>query len=169
MLVENKVHVGMADIHVTSVPTLFTCLGLGSCIGLCVLDPTAAVAGSIHIMLPEAFKNRPVDKIGKFADIGIPELMRMMEAAGATKNRLVAAYSGGASVFQFGKGTPGAQEIGARNANAVKSAVEGLRLKVMGLDVGGTCGRTMTFDSSTGEIKVKTAKAGEGLLCVLKR
>lgn len=168
MLVENKIHVGMAEIHIAQVPTLFTCLGLGSCIGLCVVDPKKLIAGSIHVMLPEAFKNRPIDKVGKFADTGVPELIKMLDEAGADRSRLIAAYSGGASVFQFGTGNPGSQEIGARNALAVKAQVQQFRLKVLGTDVGGTSGRTMTFDSSTGVVKVKTAKAGESVLCVLK-
>ena len=169
MLVEKKSFVGMAQIQIASVPTVFTCLGLGSCIGLCVIDRSIGVAGMIHIMLPAAFKNRPVDKIGKFADTGIPEMIRLLEAAGASKSRLVAAYAGGASVFKFGTGTEGAQDIGGRNAASVRSLLESLRLPVLGVDVGGSGGRTIFFDSGTGEVRVKAVKSGENTLCVLRR
>ncbi|MCG9894172.1 MAG: chemotaxis protein CheD, partial [Fimbriimonadaceae bacterium] len=111
-----RLNANMGDIHVTREPAILTALGLGSCIGLTVMCPRTRVAGMIHIMLPAAFAGRPMDKVGKYADTGIVELMDQMRAAGAGPS-LVWAYAGGAQVFQLGKGQ--GLEIGRRNAEAV--------------------------------------------------
>lgn len=160
--------VGMADIQTVKGPGLFTCLGLGSCIGFCALDPTANVAGMVHIMLPEQFRDKPVDKPGKFADTGIAALIEAMEKLGASRSRLVCAMAGGAQVFKFGANVGSRLDIGARNSAAVEAQVKKLGLKVIGKDVGGNAGRTMTLDAATGEVKVRTVSQEEKLLCRLR-
>lgn len=161
--------VGMADIHSTKGPAVYTCLGLGSCIGLAFLDPHSDVSGMIHIMLPEKFPNRPVDKPGKYADTGIEELMAQLDKLGARKGALRLAYAGGAQVFKFGAGNPDSKlEVGARNAKAVKEILSNLGLRPLAVDVGGSVGRTVTFCTTTGEFKVRTVNGGEKLLCKLR-
>lgn len=160
--------VGMADIHVLKGPGLFTCLGLGSCIGFCALDPVTNIAGMVHVMLPEAFPDKPVDKQGKFADTGIPALIAALEKLGANRSRLVCAMAGGAQVFKFGASVSSKLDIGARNAEAVSEQVRKLGLRVIAKDVGGNSGRTVTLDSETGEVKVRTVSQQEKLLCKLR-
>lgn len=159
--------VGMAEIHVSTGPAQFTCLGLGSCIGLALLDPQAKVTGMIHIMLPAAFPDRPVDKVGKFADTGITELIDRLKKIGAVPSRLIAAYCGGAQVFQMGNGES-KMDIGIRNAAAVQEILKKLNIKVVAQDVGGNSGRTMIYDSESGNITVRTVLGGERVLCTLK-
>ena len=169
MEVQNQLVVGMSEIQVASGPTRYTCLGLGSCIGLCALDPFSGVSGAIHVMLPEAFPNRPVDRPGKFADTGLPELLHLMELAGAIRSKIIAAYAGGASVFQYGTGVPGVQDVGHRNAEAVRKVARELGINVIAHDTGGSNGRTIYMQSDTGEMVVKTISAGERVLCSLRR
>lgn len=160
--------VGMAELVVVKGDAIFNCLGLGSCIGLLATDIDAGVSGMVHIMLPEAFANKPVDKIGKFADTGIPELIRQIEAKGGNKARLKLAYAGGAHVFKFSNGSDNKIEVGNRNIEAVEKQLKLLGLKPVATDVGGSQGRTVTYDSSTGIYKVKTISQGEKVLCTLK-
>ncbi len=169
-MVSQQVLVGMAEIQVVKGESKLVCLGLGSCIGLLFHDPLSKVSGMVHIMLPESFPNKPVDKIGKFANTGIDELLSQFVAAGGSKSRIRVAYSGGAQVFKFGNGTGGNSnlEIGARNGEAVKQHLVRLGLKAEKFDVGGNSGRTVSFDPLSGEFKVKTVVTGEKLLCILK-
>ena len=95
-MVAQSVMVGMAEIQVLKGTGTFSCLGLGSCIGLCLLDPSNNVGGMAHVMLPEAFPDRPVEKRGKFADTAVPELLEQMLKAGAKKEKILAAIAGGA-------------------------------------------------------------------------
>lgn len=164
-----KFLVGMADIHVSKGPAQYTCLGLGSCIGLALYCPESGVSGMIHIMLPEAFKDREIDKIGKFADTGIPELLDRMKKMGANTGRLKCAYAGGAQVFKFGDASASKLDVGKRNAEAVHLILENLRLRPVAHDTGGNSGRTVIFITESGEITVRTVSAGESRLCNFKK
>ncbi|MCX7799492.1 MAG: chemotaxis protein CheD [Fimbriimonadales bacterium] len=160
--------VGMAEIQVSKEGPLFVCLGLGSCIGLAAYDPVARVAGMVHVMLPAAFADKPVDKPGKFADTGVSAMLEQMARLGASKSRIVVAMAGGAQVFNFGSGNSGRLDIGKRNADAVEEQVRLLGLRCLGKDVGGNQGRTMTFDSGSGLVKVRTVTSMERALCNLR-
>lgn len=160
--------VGLADIKVHQGPALFTCLGLGSCIGFAAFDPKTEVAGMIHIMLPEMFPGKPLEKPGKFADTGIPALLESMEGMGAERSRLVVAYAGGAQVFKFGASAENRMDVGTRNGAAVEELVKKLRLRVLAHDIGGNAGRTVSLCTRSGELRVRTVSAGEKLLCNLR-
>lgn len=164
-----QINVGIAEIAVTKEAATLVCLGLGSCIGVCAYDAASKVAGMIHIMLPEQFPGRPLEKPGKFADTGIPELLRLMRASGADPSRLQVAYAGGAQVFKFGADTASKLDVGARNCVAVEQHVKQAGLKPLAIDVGGSSGRTLTFDTTTGEIRSRTIAGGEKILCTFRR
>jgi chemotaxis protein CheD len=160
--------VGMAEIHVHQGPALYSCIGLGSCIGLVAHCPASGVSGMIHVMLPEAFKDKPIDKPGKFVDVGLPEMVKLMAAKGANPNRLVAAYAGGAQVFKIGADVSSRLDIGKRNAEAVKTLLEQLRIRTVAHDVGGSNGRTVTVDIASLTVKVRSINEGEKILCNLR-
>ena len=69
--------------------------GLGSCIGLALIDPTTGVAGMAHIVLPESQDSDR--EPGKFADLAVPALIAQMQKAGAMLRRLDAVMAGGAA------------------------------------------------------------------------
>lgn len=145
----------------------FVCLGLGSCIGVAALDLASGVGGMLHVMLPEAFAGKTDEKPGKFADTGIPAFVAELERAGASRRRLKVALAGGAQVFKFGEAAGTRMEIGARNAAAVVAALSLLGLRAASQDTGGTKGRTMTMDTETGEVRLKTLGQEERRLCSL--
>jgi chemotaxis protein CheD len=166
--VGSAVLVGMADIQVVKGNGLLSCLGLGSCIGLCGLDPVANVAGMVHVMLPQAFQGKGLEKPGKFADTGIPALIEAMLKAGADRSRLRFAMAGGAQVFKFSANTESKLDIGSRNAQAVQEVIRTLGLRIVAHDTGGSVGRTVSFTTETGIYTVKTVTSGETTLCNLR-
>lgn len=168
MIKPQAVHVGMGDLFVCKGPALYHCIGLGSCIGLAMMDPRAEISGCVHIMLPESFPGKPVDKIGKFADLAVEELIKQMEALGANRRMIRLAYAGGAQVFKFGDQRPNNIQVGARNIVKVEEELARLRMVGVAKDIGGTSGRTMVFDACTGEIRVKTLNHSEDVLTNLK-
>jgi chemotaxis protein CheD len=126
--------------------------GLGSCIGLALIDCQSGVAGMAHIVLPEA--PGPSDpEPGKFADLAVPELISQMRRAGATVRRLDAVLAGGARMFELGE-----MDIGARNAEAVKEGLARSGVTVRASDTGGNRGRTMRL--TVGEFTVRVKEAG---------
>jgi chemotaxis protein CheD len=135
-----EIAVRMGEIAVSSDPgDVLLSIGLGSCIGLALVDPRRGVAGLAHVMLPEAIAGG--GPVGKFADLAVPELVRRMTALGASKASLKAVLVGGAQMFA--PGSSAAMDIGARNDAAVRDALARERIPVVAADVGGSKGRTI--------------------------
>jgi chemotaxis protein CheD len=123
-------------------------LGLGSCIGLAVVDRHAKVAGLAHIVLPEG--DEVEGEPAKFADRAVPELLFRMRLAGASLRRLEAVLVGGARMFATGE-----LDIGARNTQAVQDALEALGVKVCATATGGTLGRSVRVHAARGIVSAK--------------
>lgn len=150
--------VGMADYKIAKAPDILLTIGLGSCIGICVYDPALKLGGMAHIMLPTAG-----DSMGgnpaKYADTGLELLLKEILRMGASKLRLKAKIAGGAQMFAF----PGApvMKIGDRNAEAVEQGLKKHSIPLLSAEVGGTFGRTIYFDVSTGALRIRTIHHGE--------
>lgn len=132
--------------------TLIT-YALGSCIGICLYDPAIKLGGLLHIMLPlnmEAGRKNPL----KYADTGMAEMLRQMEAKGASRARIVVKIAGGAKMFEVTGGALG--NIGQRNIESVRMQMKKLGLRIAKEDVGGTVARTMSMDVATGAISIKS-------------
>src|SRR4051812_47048970 len=91
-------------------------LGLGSCIGLALLDRRMGVAGLAHVVLPASDGHDAQNRF-KFADLAVPELIDRVVALGGRKLRVEAVLVGGASMFAVSGAT---LEVGTRNEEAVR-------------------------------------------------
>lgn len=148
------IKVGMADLKTAKAPDTLTTLGLGSCIGIALWDPTTKIGGLAHIMLPDSTKIRNNSNIAKFADTGIVELVRQMEALGVPRRRMVAKIAGGAKMFEV-SGTTSVGNIGEKNAIASKKALQELGIPILAEDTGLNYGRTVELDCSNGDYIIK--------------
>jgi chemotaxis protein CheD len=124
--------------------------GLGSCIGLALIDRLSGVAGMAHIVLPES--NGSDAEPGKFADTALPAMLAQMQNSGAVTRRLEAVLAGGARMFELGE-----MDIGARNAAAVKAGLARAGLKIRAAATGGNRGRTLRLTVGAFEVTVKEA------------
>ncbi len=154
------VKVGMADYKVGRAPSTLISYGLGSCIGISVYDPQSKVGGLLHIMLSDSTQSRASDNPAKFADTGIPLLVKKVIAAGGVQRRLVAKLAGGAQMFAF-KNATSIMRVGERNAQVSKEILKRLGIPIVAEDTGGTCGRTVSIDLNNGDYFVKTVEKGE--------
>lgn len=154
------VKVGMADYKVGRAPATLISYGLGSCIGISVYDPHSKVGGLLHIMLSDSTQSRASDNPAKFADTGIPLLVKEVVAAGGVQRRLVAKLAGGAQMFAF-KNATSIMRVGERNAQVSKDILKRLGIPIVAEDTGGTCGRTVSIDLNNGDYFVKTVEKGE--------
>lgn len=148
------IKVGMADLKTAKAPDTLTTLGLGSCIGIALWDSTTKIGGLAHIMLPDSTKIRNNSNIAKFADTGIVELVRQMEALGVPRRRMVAKIAGGAKMFEV-SGTTSVGNIGEKNAIASKKTLQELGIPVLAEDTGLNYGRTVELDCSNGDYIIK--------------
>jgi chemotaxis protein CheD len=150
--------VGMAQVKVTqSRDDLLIALGLGSSICICAFDAQASIAAMAHVVLPENHDNETA--AGKYADTAIPLLIESMSRNGATSGRIQAAIVGGAQLFAF-NGAGVRLEIGPRNIEAVRQALEGACVPVVAADLGGTAGRSVHL-TGDGRVRVKVLGRGE--------
>lgn len=151
----NMIKVGMADLKVCKCPDSLTTLGLGSCVGVALYDPVTKVSGLLHCMLPDSTQIRNNSNIAKFADTGIDELVRQMEALGANRSRLVAKLAGGAQMFAM-SASADALRVGERNVEAAKIKLKQLNIRLLSEDCGLNYGRTVEFYSETGDYIIKS-------------
>lgn len=152
--------VRMGELAISDTPgDVLVSLGLGSCIGLALVDKRAGVAGLAHIVLPETTGSPKPEAMNKFADHAVPALVDGMVERGASRVFMQAALVGGASMF-----AAAGLEVGQRNAVAVRELVAERRLNVVGEAVGGSRGRTVKVDVASGTVSVREAGGTEEVL-----
>lgn len=156
-MIRAETMVRMGELAVSAGPDdVLTSIGLGSCIGLALVDVERQVAGLAHVMLPARPDGNADVAVGKFADTAAPALLEAVLEAGARRARLATYVVGGAQMFTFGgRG----MDVGTRNDQAVRDAVAALGLRVRAAQTGGTKGRTMRVHAADGRV---TAKASGG-------
>ena len=144
---DSKITVGIADMKMAKERGMRITYALGSCIGICLYDQKIKLAALVHIMLPlnmETGRKNPL----KYADTGIRETLRMMEAKGASRSRITAKIAGGAKMFDVNGGSMG--NIGQRNIESVHMNLKKEGIQLLREDVGGSVARTLLFDPATG-------------------
>ena len=147
--------VSMGELAISSTPgDELVARGLGSCIGLALVDRVAGVAGLAHIVLPEAPDTH--GNAGKFADRAVPALISQMCTAGASQRRLEAAIAGGAKMFDLS----GDLDIGGRNEAAVRAELTRRGVEVRAAATGGNRGRTMRIAVADCAVTVKESGGG---------
>jgi chemotaxis protein CheD len=154
-----KLVVGVGDMQVSGNPSdSIVTYSLGSCVGVCIYDPVAAVAGMLHYMLPES-KISPEKAAANpymFADTGIPALFRKAYSLGAVKGRISVRAAGGAQILD----SAGLFNIGKRNILELRKILWQNGVLLGHSEIGGTVNRTLTMEVATGEIALKTSGQG---------
>ena len=145
----------MADCKVGHVAgQVLATYALGSCIGLSVYDPKAAVGGLLHYMLPDSGidPERSRQNPYMFADTGIPKLLEQVCGQGASRRRLVAHAAGGASIMD----PQAIFDIGKRNYLALRKILWKAGVMVKVEETGGAVSRTVRMELSSGRILIRS-------------
>jgi chemotaxis protein CheD len=146
--------VRMGELAVSRVPGhVLVSLGLGSCIGLVLVDRKMGIAGLAHIVLPQAQGDAPQNP-RKFADVAVPEMLAELEQIGARRLRLEAVLVGGARMFAV---SSAGLEVGQRNEAAVRELLLKERIPVVAAATGGSKGRTVRVDVANSAVTVREA------------
>ena len=142
---EKAVNVGIGEYQIGSFN--MTSIGLGSCVAVILHDSKKGTGAIAHVMLPES--NGKNERPGKFADTAIPVLFEELIKAGSNKRDIYAKIAGGSSMFKQFKGN---LDIGGRNVEAIKAALEQYHITLKAEDVGGNSGRSITYNPSNNGI-----------------
>jgi chemotaxis protein CheD len=146
--------VRMGELAVSGKPGhVLVSLGLGSCIGLALIDRRMGIAGLAHVVLPQS-QGHAQENPRKFADLAVPEMLTQLEDLGARKVRLEAVLVGGASMFAV---SAASLEVGQRNEAAVRGLLKTCRIPVVAAATGGNRGRTIRVDVASSAVTVREA------------
>ncbi len=126
---------------------------LGSCVGVVITDRRHAVGGLAHIMLPEPSGGLIPSQSGHYASSAVPELIRRLLAAGATRESLQAVVAGGAFVnspqgFRFDL------DLGGRTLEVVERVLQQERIHVVSSETGGYFSCRLSLDLATWRTRI---------------
>jgi chemotaxis protein CheD len=155
---DTLIAVGLGEIRLSRDPdAVLVSFGLGSCVAVCAYDLSAGVGGMMHVVLPYCSNKESARKFpGKYADIGMPILIREMENNGAMRTRIRVKIAGGASVIHAAT-FDGLLDMGQKNVVAVRAALERESVPILSFDTGGNKGRSVWMLVGTGAMTVRTA------------
>jgi chemotaxis protein CheD len=166
MQVAQSVVVPMASVVTLRGPGHLMCPNLGSGLAVCALDATTDIGGMAHFTLPEAPSGCPPEKVWRFVDAGFEALLAQMAALGADTEQVRIAAAGGAQLFAMNESSP--SDLGVRNIEALTVALGHHNFIAALTDLGGNCGRSLTFSLESGEVLVRTLVYGENRLGSLR-
>lgn len=151
-MVGTTIVLGLGELQVSSDSgAVLSCLGLGSCVAFSLYDPVTKAGGMAHMVLPSSAEGRATGP--KFVDVAVPMLLVEMEKLGSPRGRLVAKLVGGAQMMT---NITDSLNIGQRNADAARDALESRGIKLAAEDLGGHQGRTVRLCLDSGELTVAT-------------
>ena len=146
-----EVRVAMAEMKVESKPIELV-TNVGSCVAICLYSSANKCGGLAHIMLPNSAIAPQDFPPCKFADTAIPALANAVREISGKETLLSAKIAGGANVFKSENKGP---TIGTKNVEAVKSTLNANRIRLLGEDVGGSCGRRIAFNLGNGVVTIR--------------
>ena len=137
---------------------MLTTFALGSCVAVCLWEPSARVGGMLHFMLPDSALNGDRARLapGSFADTGIALMFRAAYELGAQKTRCIVRLVGGAEMSApVSPPVEGMFNVGKRNILAARGVLWRNGIMIRGEAVGGNSPRTVTLAVADGQITVK--------------
>lgn len=157
------VRVGMADYKICRAPQKISTLGLGSCLGVVLYDKTTKICGLAHIMMPDSTKISKNSNRMKFVDTCLFDMYDDLVKAGAKKSAMIAKLAGGAKMFSY-QSKNKYLNIGEQNVIAVHKMLDEWKIPIVAEDVGSNYGRTIEFDTVTGDLSIKSVGIGESII-----
>jgi len=163
--VTQRQRVGISEFRVTRAPSILVSYGLGSCLGVVLDDRERSLGGLAHTLLPMLRPGVGDQRLTKFVDVAIRLMVEELLALGACRESLTARIAGGANMFGSLCG-PAGDGIGARNIRSARATLDALAIPLVAEDVGGSHGRTVEYDVSTGRVEVRSVSAGDRIMAL---
>ncbi len=135
-------------LFVTAEPYVVTTI-LGSCVAVCLWDPTLRAGGVNHFLLPH--RAGPRLSSPRFGDPAMERLIAKTLALGSRPRDLQAKVFGGAHVLDQGDD----RHLGARNVEVAHRVLAREGIPVVAEDVGGKGGRKVIFHTVDGRVLLR--------------
>lgn len=124
---------------------------LGSCVAVCLWDPSLGIGGTNHYLLPMGLKTASTGL--RYGNVAIEELLERLKRAGAQVSRLRAKLFGGACVLDAMRSST--SQLGQKNVEIAREMLAKAGIPVVDEDVGGSRGRKLIFHPHEGCALVK--------------
>jgi chemotaxis protein CheD len=148
-----KYYLNQGMIFVSSKECMITTV-LGSCISICLWDPSSGTGGMNHYMLP--LWNGEGLPSARYGNIAIPKLIEKMIDYGCEKGNLRAKVFGGGELLSIPQ--KGEMSIGTQNIILAEDILNREGIQMISKDFGGTYGRRIQFNTMTGIVLLKRFK-----------
>lgn len=169
---EVKVHLGVGEVFIAEKPVVVWTV-LGSCVAVILRAPSRHVSAICHAQLPApldealdcvescphpCFNRLDGSNRLKFVTCCVEYMLAEMSARGVMSREMACAIVGGASLVAVSTRHLG---VGQQNVDMARRLVEARGIAMKYTDTGGTAGRTLVFNSATGQIKVRPTSTNE--------
>jgi chemotaxis protein CheD len=155
-MTQRRVVIDISDAEVSGdLSDVLVTYSLGSCIGVCLYDPTVHTGGMLHYQLPTSTMDeaRARDNPFMFADTGMQWLLNRLLSIGANKRRMQVRLAGGATMAMGPQGF----DIGKRNYLAVRKFLWSQGMFIQGEDIGGSSARNLYMNVADGAVTVRSS------------
>jgi len=138
-----------AEIFVSREATVVSTV-LGSCVAVCLWDPSRGIGGMNHYLLP--LWNGDGLATPKYGNIAIRQLVEKVIAKGGEGRNLQAKIFGGAAMWS---NSAGLFAIGLRNIELAEQQLKELQIPLVASDIGGTQSRKIFFHTGDGSVLLR--------------
>lgn len=142
--------VSMGEYEIGRHDEILTAMGIGSCVGVCLIDEENERGGLAHVMLPA----EEGEDSSKHADVLLNSLVNEMKVKGTEISSMKAKIYGGASMFD------NSFHIGERNVESVKDELHKRDIDIVDEGTGGDSGRAIWLNCQTGNVVVRKSFEG---------
>ena len=158
-----QIEIHIAELVAANENSVITTSGVGSCVVIVLYDRLVRIGGMAHAILPHKREGEDSslyhrDELGrvfaKYVDQAVEMLIDEIKVLGGNPQHLVAKLVGGAHMFVLLEGDK--HGIGWENTESAREVLARCGVPVETEVVGGTVGRNVRFDCSTGIVEITT-------------
>jgi len=156
------IYLKAGELHFSDKPSSVMTV-LGSCLSVTMFHRRARVGAICHGLLPKC-RERSVCSAAcaeraKYVECAIEMMVKLFDANNLRRSEIEVKVFGGADMFSMRLGGRGSISVGKQNIEIAQQTLEKLNIRVIAMDVGGTTGRKLFFNTQTGEVLMKRLQA----------
>lgn len=148
-----QVYLQPGEFHLARCPTEIRTI-LGSCVGVTFWNRRLGVGALCHGVLPKCPKHAQRFPLGHYVDAVLCHLLGRFDEMGIVRRELEVKVFGGADVLSIPESALASRTVGHQNWETALQVLAEEEVSVAASDVGGSNGRSLRFDTGTGEVRL---------------
>jgi chemotaxis protein CheD len=157
-----QVYLQPGEFHVARSPAILRTI-LGSCVGVTFWSSRLGIGALCHGVLPKSPGKVTEVEGYRYVDFAISDLVRKFEGFGALREEVQIKVFGGADVLPIVPTRAWKETVGHQNWYMAMKILQQYGFRVLASDVGGPLGRTIQFNTGSGEVLLRRLSRAEGL------